>query len=115
LVYLDCDDLNKHKSLECLVECESNMLENDSLIYVDDMIYNKPNDEINKKQVFGVVDYVNNFDKLIPIDKNEEYDLNIQQTEWYNNNLINTIPNNCKVHKNGVRQYEYQILLRFIK
>lgn len=114
-VYLDCDDLNKNKALECLIQNESNMLDKQSLIYIDDMIYVGSNDEVNKKQVFGVVDIINTNSKLVPVNKDRDYILNSQQSEWYNNNLINSIPDNCKVYPRGVRQFEYQILAKYKK
>lgn len=114
-VYLDCDDLNKHEALKTLIECESNMLDNQALVYIDDMIVTSSEDLVNKKQVYGVVDIINTNNKLTPVDKNEDYTLNSQQNEWYNNNLNNTIPDNCKIYSNGVRQFEYQILAKYKK
>jgi predicted O-methyltransferase YrrM len=114
-VYLDCDDLKKHNALKTLIECESNMLDNEALIYIDDMIFTSSEDEVNKNQVYGVVDIINTNSKLTPVDKSEEYILNSQQNEWYNNNLINSIPDNCKVYNDGVRQFEYQILAKYKK
>lgn len=112
-VYLDCDDNQKHKSLDALLK--SSILDNKALICIDDMITQDGDCEI---QVQGVIDIVNKNSKfLIPLTRNDNHlPLNQEQIKW--NNLNQTFPqpkNNSLVYEKGVRQFEYQILLEHKK
>jgi len=112
-VYLDCDDNQKHKSLDALLK--SNILDNKALICIDDMITQDYGCQI---QVEGVVDIVNQNSKfLTPLTRNDSHlSLNHEQIKW--NSLNETFPqskNNCLVYEKGIRQFEYQILLEYKK
>lgn len=111
-VYLDCDDNKKHESLRSLLN--SKILDSKALICVDDMIMQ---DSICETQVNGVVDIVNtNSDMLSPLERGDYSisNLNEQQTNWNNLNKNHPqIKENYTVHKNGVKQFEYQILLKY--
>lgn len=110
--YLDCDDNKKHESLRSLLD--SKILDSEALICVDDMIMQDPGCEM---QVNGVFDIVNsNPDTLIPVERGEYSisDLNEQQINWNNLNTNHPqIKENCTVHTNGVKQFEYQIILKY--
>lgn len=111
-VYLDCDDNKKHESLKSLLN--SKILDSKALICVDDMIMQDSGCEM---QVNGVVNIVNsNPDILIPVERGDYSisDLNEQQINWNNlNKNYPQIKENCIVHKNGIKQFEYQILLKY--
>ena len=110
--YLDCDDNKKHESLKSLLD--SKILDSEALICVDDMIMQDPICEI---QVNGVVDIANNNPDILILVERKDYsisDLNEQQTNWNNlNKNYPQIKENFTVHTNSVKQFEYQILLKY--
>ena len=108
-VYLDCDDQHKHNSLKSLLE--SNILDYNSLICIDDMI---TQDYGCIVQVDGVVDIVNsNPEYLKPLDRIDYGEtINSEQMEWNKKNkILPKIEDNFLVHEKGVKQFEYQILV----
>jgi predicted O-methyltransferase YrrM len=110
-VYLDCDDQKKHESLKALLK--SKILDSEALICIDDMVFADPNDEINKSQVYGVVDEINSNNKLTPIYNQYSDELNYEQTIWINYYKNNPTPRNFKIYSEGVHQFEYQILVNY--
>jgi len=108
-VYLDCDDQHKHNSLKSLLE--SNILDYNSLICIDDMI---TQDYGCIVEVDGVVDIVNsNPEYLKPLDRIDYGEtINSEQMEWNKKNkILPKIEDNFLVHEKGVKQFEYQILV----
>lgn len=108
-VYLDCDDNHKHDAFKSLLE--SDILDFDSLICVDDMI---TQDYICIVQVNGVVGIVNkNPEYLKPLDRIDYGEtINSEQIEWNRKNkLFPQTEDNFLIYEKGVRQFEYQILV----
>lgn len=111
-VFLDGGDGNKHGALQCLLD--SNMLDSKALICVDDMVAkNWWGDESYYLQAKEVVRIVNEDSRLTPVDLVEYSPPNEEQKKWRDYNSQYPIPDNDKVYPNGVRQFDYQILLEY--
>lgn len=110
-VYLDGDDQKKHEALKTLIN--SKILDSKALICVDDMALPYGSfSEIN-----GVIQIANdNLKNLNPLKRSTASfsSLNLEQIKFnsLNNEFLN-LSNNRLKNKEGVKQFEYQILLEW--
>ena len=111
-VFLDGGDGNKHGALQCLLD--SNILDSKALICIDDMVaWNPWNDTSYYEQAKEIVKIINEDSRLTPVNKIEYSSPNEEQKKWIQYNSLHPIPNNCDVYPDGVRQFEYQILVKY--
>ena len=113
-VFLDGGDGNKHGAFQCLLD--SNILDSHALICIDDMVtWNPWSDSTYSVQTNEVVKIINEDKRLTPVNKIEYSPLNEEQEKWIKYNSENPISSNFDVYPEGVRQYEYQILVKYNK
>ena len=107
-LYIDGSDGAKHLVLDYVVN-KIDILNDGAIILVDDT-----NNNGGAGETCGVINVVNSCKKLNPIDKIQYYEDLCGEEILHNQQYINyPCENNFLVHKNGVRQHVFQIILQY--